>query len=479
MNLIDFLRKNVENYGDKVAVIDKSREITFYQLYEEVKKFSNNLDILNQEEIISLISENSISFIIAYLGIINSGKIVHLISPDISEINLFNQLKSSKSKNIICNQLTKNKISNFNSIKATIFDIEEILFKKYNKKIKFDVNEYAYLIYTSGTTSEPKGVIISHSMIEFTTKNIVKVLDYSNSDVDLLPLPLNHSFGLGCLHTSLYVGSTLVLLKNASNLEEMLDSLKKYKITTLAAIPATLTKILIFENKKMEDYFSEIRLIITNSTAIPKKTVIQFKEILKKGNLATYYGLTEASRSTFMIFDKNNHREESVGKCSPNVEIKIVNKEKNNLKLGDIFIKGENVIKKYWNNVEANKNIFESWLKTGDTGYFDEGGYLFLNGRSDEIINVGGEKVTPNEIEETIKNIPGVEDVVAFGIEHEIFGQTIKLNVIKSKNSDIDKAQILSYCIKNLEKFKIPSKIDFVQNIPKTDYGKVKRFMLK
>ena len=479
MNLIDFLRKNVENYGDKVAVIDKSREITFYQLYEEVKKFSNNLDILNQEEIISLISENSISFIIAYLGIIYSGKIVHLISPDISEINLFNQLKSSKSKNIICNQLTKNKISNFNSIKATIFDIEEILFKKYNKKIKFDVNEYAYLIYTSGTTSEPKGVIISHSMIEFTTKNIVKVLDYSNSDVDLLPLPLNHSFGLGCLHTSLYVGSTLVLLKNASNLEEMLDSLKKYKITTLAAIPATLTKILIFENKKMEDYFSEIRLIITNSTAIPKKTVIQFKEILKKGNLATYYGLTEASRSTFMIFDKNNHREESVGKCSPNVEIKIVNKEKNNLKLGDIFIKGENVIKKYWNNVEANKNIFESWLKTGDTGYFDEGGYLFLNGRSDEIINVGGEKVTPNEIEETIKNIPGVEDVVAFGIEHEIFGQTIKLNVIKSKNSDIDKAQILSYCIKNLEKFKIPSKIDFVQNIPKTDYGKVKRFMLK
>ena len=479
MNLIDFLRKSVENYGDKVAIIENDKKITFYQLHEEVKKFSNNLDVLNQEEIISLISENSISFIIAYLGIINSGKIVHLISPDISEINLFNQLKSSKSKNIICNQLTKNKISNFNSIKATIFDIEEILFKKNNKKIKFDTNEHAYLIYTSGTTSEPKGVIISHSMIEFTTKNIVKVLDYSNSDTDLLPLPLNHSFGLGCLHTSLYVGSTLVLLKNASNLEEILESLKKYKITTLAAIPATLTKILNFENEKIEDYFSQIRLIITNSTAIPKKTVIQFKEILKKGNLATYYGLTEASRSTFMIFDKNNHREESVGKCSPNVEIKIVNKEKNNLKLGDIYIKGENVIKKYWNNIEANKNIFENWLKTGDTGYFDEEGYLFLNGRSDEIINVGGEKVTPNEIEQTIKNIPGIDDVVAFGIKHEIFGQTIKLNVIKSKNSDIDKAQILSYCMKNLEKFKIPSKIDFVKNIPKTDYGKVKRFMLK
>ena len=479
MNLIDFLKKNVENHGDKIAVIDNEKEITFIELYEKVEKFSNNIKILNQEKIISLISENSISFIIAYLGIINSGKIVHLISPEISEINLFNQLKSSKSKNIICNQLMKKKILNFNSIKTTIFDIEEILLKHNNKEIESSLNKLAYLIYTSGTTAEPKGVTVSHSMIEFTTKNIVKVLGYSNSDTDLLPLPLNHSFGLGCIHTSLYVGSTLVLLKNASNLEEILESLKKYKITTLAAIPATLTKILNFENKKLEDYFSEIRLIITNSTAIPKKTVIQFKEILKKGNLATYYGLTEASRSTFMVFDKNNQREESVGKCSPNVEIKIVNKEENNLKLGDIFIKGENVIKKYWNNVEADKNIFENWLKTGDTGYFDNEGYLFLKGRSDEIINVGGEKVMPIEIEQTIKNIPGVEDAVAFGVEHEIFGQTIKLNIIKSKNSDIDKAQILSYCIKNLERFKIPSKIDFVEKIPKTDYGKVKRFMLK
>ena len=180
-----------------------------------------------------------------------------------------------------------------------------------------------------------------------------------------------------------------------------------------------------------------------------------------------------------MIFNESNQREESVGKCSPNVKIEIVNEEKNNLKIGDILIKGDNVIKKYWNNIEADKNIFDGWLKTGDTGYFDKEGYLFLKGRNDEIINVGGEKVMPIEIEQSVKNISGVEDAVAFGIVHEVFGQTIKLNVIKSKNSDIDKSQILSHCIKNLEKFKIPSKIDFVEKIPKTDYGKVKRFMLK
>ena len=99
MNLIDFLRKNVENHGNKVAIIDNDDEITFLELYKKVEKFSNNIKELDHERIVSLVSENSISFIIAYLGLIYSGKIVHLISPEISETNLFNQLKSSKSKN--------------------------------------------------------------------------------------------------------------------------------------------------------------------------------------------------------------------------------------------------------------------------------------------------------------------------------------------------------------------------------------------
>ena len=117
-------------------------------------------------------------------------------------------------------------------------------------------------------------------------------------------------------------------------------------------------------------------------------------------------------------------------------------------------------------------------MRTGDLGHIDDG-YLYLLGRTDDVINIGGEKVLPDEIEKIVKQIDGVDDVVAFGIDHEIFGQVIKLHVIKSSNSTLDKTTILHYCIKHLEKYKIPSKIDFVTNIPQTDYGKVKRFMLK
>ena len=474
MNIINFLENCVEKYPTKIALVDEERDLTFQQLYQEVQNFSSRIAFLNKN-VISLVAENSLSFIIGYLGIINSGKIAHLIPPEISEFNLLNQIRSADSEAIICSNTAKKNL-NYTSVKIPLFEFSEIKSQSASDGNNFKVNDLAYLIYTSGTTSEPKGVAVSHAMTEFTTKNIVKELGYSNSDVDVLPLPMYHSFGLGCFHTSLCVGSTLVLLKNANNLECVLESLKKYNATTLAAIPATLTKFLKFDRSVLENYFANIRLVITNSTLVPKNTVQNFKQILKKGNLATYYGLTEASRSTFMIFDKNNGREESVGRAAPGVEIKIVNENNND---GEIWIKGNNVIKKYWNNVKADKNIVDGWLQTGDIGYFDEERYLFLKGRNDDIINVGGEKITPYEIEEVVKQIPEVEDVAAFGIEHEIFGQVVKLNVVKSKNSDLDKSKILTHCMKNLEKFKIPSKIDFVESLPKTDYGKVKRFMLK
>lgn len=479
MTVINYLENNVKNHPEKVAIIDDGHHLTFQELSQKVQDFSSIVATLSENDVISLISENSAEFLIAYLGIVNSGRIAHLIPTEISEQNLKNQLKSANCDAVICSSTVKKNLSNFISIKVPLFEFDELSSKSASGVKTLKKNDLAYLIYTSGTTAEPKGVAVSHAMTEFTTKNIVRILDYFKSDIDLLPLPLYHSFGLGCFHTSLCVGSTLVLLKNANNLQNILESLKKHSATTLAVIPATLTKLLQFDTNILEDHFSNTRLIMTNSTPIPKNTVLKFKEILKKGHLATYYGLTEASRSTFMIFDEASHREESVGKAAPGVDVKIVNDPDDDSKTGEVWIKGNNVIKKYWNNPNADKKIVNGWLRTGDVGYFDEEQYLFLIGRNDDMINVGGEKIAPYEIEETIKQISGVEDVVAFGIKHEVFGQTIKLNIVKSKDSDLDKSKILTHCMKNLEKFKIPTKIDFVESIPKTDYGKVKRFMLK
>jgi long-chain acyl-CoA synthetase len=240
-------------------------------------------------------------------------------------------------------------------------------------------------------------------------------------------------------------------------------------------VPATLIKLLKFHKNQIQNELKDLRLLITNSTFIPPEIVSQYKKILKNGNLATYYGLTEASRSTFMIFENHLNNNTSVGKPAPNVEIKIENKYND---IGEIWIKGSNVIKEYWNSSVDNQNFIDDWIKTGDLGYFDKDGFLYLSGRLDDVVNIGGEKVFPEYVEKIIKQNNDIEDVVIIGQKHNVLGHTLKAFVKLNPQSTLKKSDILSFCLKNLEKHMVPLKIELVDEFPVTDYGKIKRFLL-
>ena len=475
MNTIDnFLNNSCKANPDKLALIDDNSKFSYFDLASEVKKSSSFLNQFPEKSVISLLFDNTNEFVISYLGVINSGCIAHLIPTGISQSNLTQQISSAQPALVLSSD------SHFSKIKEIeLKNLEKLKFSEI-KEISSDIrmsspNDYAYLIYTSGTTSTPKGVPISHYSCDFSTKNIAKTLKYSSDDVNLLPLSMSHSFGLGCLHTSLFVGSTLVLQKNP-NIDNILNSVKKYEITTLAAIPSTLSNIVSNSSNDSLNLLSDLRLIITNSTFFPPETIRKLKTILKTGIVATYYGLTEASRSTFMIFD-DDKKIESVGKPSNNIEIKLDTKDKNN-DIGEIWIRGPNVLDNYWKK-EYSENKFNDWLKTGDLGKFDDDGFLYILGRVDDLINISGEKVYPQEIERIVKVLSGIDEVVAVPMKHKSFGEVVKLFVKKSADSVITPGEILAHCIKNLERFKVPAKIEFVEDFPRTDYGKIKRFMLK
>ena len=474
MNTIDkFLDNSCKTNPTKLALIDDNSKFSYLDLKNKVEKFSSFLNQFPEKSVISLLFDNTSEFVISYLGVINSGCIAHLISTGISESNLNQQILSAQPALVLSSD------SYFSKIKEIeLKNLEKLKFSEV-KDTSSDIrtpssNDYAYLIYTSGTTSTPKGVPISHFSCDFSTKNIAKTLQYSSNDIDLLPLPMSHSFGLGCLHTSLYVGSTLVLQKNP-NIENILNSIKKYEITTLAAVPSTLSNIISNSSDDSLNLLSNLRLIITNSTFFPPPTIRKLKTILKTGVVATYYGLTEASRSTFMIFN-DDKKIESVGKPSDGIKIKIHKKDDDDA--GEIWIYGPNVLDNYWKK-EYSENKSDDWLKTGDLGKFDDDGFLYILGRVDDLINISGEKVYPQEIERIVKVLSGIDEVVAIPMKHKSFGEVVKLFVKKSVNSEISSSDILTHCIKNMERFKVPAKIEFVEDFLRTDYGKIKRFMLK
>ena len=475
MNTIDnFFHNSCKANPNKLALVDDNSKFSYSELESEVKKFSSFLNQFPKKSVISLLFDNTSEFVISYLATINSGCIAHLIPTGISESNLNQQLLSAQPALILSSDIHFSKTK-----KIELKNLEKLKFSDV-KETSSDIqtpssNDYAYLIYTSGTTSTPKGVPISHASCVFSTKNIANTLQYSSNDIDLLPLPMSHSFGLGCLHTSLYVGSTLVLQKNPS-IENILNSIKKYEITTLAAVPSTLSNIISNGSNDSLNLLSNLRLIITNSTFFPPPTIRKLKTFLKTGMVATYYGLTEASRSTFMIFN-DDKKIESVGKPSDGIEIKIHTENKDD-NTGEIWIHGPNVLDNYWKK-EYSENISDNWLKTGDLGKFDDEGFLYILGRVDDLINISGEKVYPQEIERIVKVLSGIDEVVAIPMKHKSFGEVVKLFVKKSIDSEITSSTILTHCIKNLERFKVPAKIEFVEDFPRTDYGKIKRFMLK
>ncbi len=268
-----------------------------------------------------------------------------------------------------------------------------------------------------------------------------------------------------------------MIIHKTIEIPQILDSIENYNASTLAAIPSTLSKLVSNSFNDSSNILSDLRLIITNSTFLPPETTKKLKKILKNGKVATYYGLTEASRSTFMIFDDDDNIE-SVGKPSNGISLKLVSNNDEST-IGEIWIKGNNVVGKYWNEKHTKENIDNGWLKTGDLGRIDNDGCLYILGRVDDLINISGEKVYPQEIERVVKVLSGIDDVVAIPMKHKIFGEVIKLFVKKTAESNISKTDILTHCIKNLERFKVPAKIEFVEDFPRTDYGKIKRFMLK
>ena len=473
--ILDFFDRSLHKFPNKTAVITKEKRCTYEELNQFADSIASALSKYPQKSVISIIMENSVDAIASYLGTLRSGCIAHLISHTASKHNLSEQLNSAEPKLILGAKSSLDKIET--SIDKTDFDTVMIN-QIYENKRKNHPEDIAYLIYTSGTTSKPKGVSVSNLNVAFTTQNIVNVLGYTEIDKDVLPLPLSHSFGLGCLHASFCVGSTLILHKNTMNPLEIFESVKEYEATTFAAVPATLTKLLNEYPDRLEQYFSNLRLVITNSTTIPQETVMSFRQILKRGKLATYYGLTEASRSTFMIFDSAG-KESSVGTPAPGVQIKLVDENNHETNDGQIWIKGSNVIKNYWHDEIFDNGIVDGWLKTGDLGYFDNDRYLYLKGRVDDVINVAGEKVNPLEVERIVKLLVDIEEAVAIGIKHESFGQTVKLFVKKITDSPITKSDIIGHCIKNLERYKVPTHIEFVDDFPRTEYGKIKRFMLQ
>lgn len=345
-----------------------------------------------------------------------------------------------------------------------------------------DEQQLALLLSTSGSTGQPKIVMLSHDNVVSNAMNHGERIAYTHSDVFLITMPVHFSSTivtqiLSCIYlkTNFFI-STLPLMSRA-----MMNYIKRFGISAFSCVPTMIISLINEMEHNRTPPFDQIRTIVISGAALHRDTLKKASHYFPSAHFIQTYGLTEASPRVSMMNRTDNYL--SAGHAVDGVLIQIVDEmgvRLANQEVGEIWVKGRNIMLGYYQNIDATQKVLSNgWLKTGDLGYLDENDRLHIVGREKNIIIVGGSNVYPEEIEEALSHIPQIDEVIVVGEEDEIFGE-VPIAYIKLMNGTSLAAKVIrKYCQTYLSNYKIPRRFYSVDHIPKTNTGKLHRAKMK
>lgn len=343
-------------------------------------------------------------------------------------------------------------------------------------------DDLALILYTSGTTGMPKGVMLSHASLLANAESVVAYLGLGSNDSVLSVLPFYYAYGASVLHTHLIRGARVHLEKNLVFPNLIAEALAVHRITGFSGVPSTFALLLNYGELGNRD-LSCLRYLTQAGGAMSPALIRKLRMALPHPRLFVMYGQTEAtSRLTWLPPERLEEKIGSVGIPVNGVALKIIRDDGTTAatgETGDIWVSGPNVMLGYWNNVDATRDVLrDGWLRTGDMGRLDGDGYLFIAGRRSDMIKTGAHRVHPNDVEEAIAELPGVIEAAVVGVDDEVMGQVIKAFVVVETLTDRGADRIKAHCRATLPPYKVPKHIEFVAALPRTASGKVRRVQL-
>ena len=502
--IIHCLKKSVSRYPDLEAVVYKDHRITYKQLWAMVCSVVNYLHSqgIERGDRVGLLIENSPEYIAVYYGVLAAGGVTVGLNTTAKASDLINWLEHCEARFLFSSinhpefdviakkhidQLKVIGIGNYHNDHKSVCnlwsEIDDKSLLEVDMSMVVDIMSPASIIYTSGTTGSPKGVTLSHRNLISNTRSIIQYLGLSNKDSIVSVLPFYYSYGNSVMHTHLAVGAKLVLENSFMYPHKVLEKIVEENVTGFSGVPSLYS--LLLSRTKLKDYdLSKVRYMTQAGGAMAPASIIRLLEEIPTVNFYVMYGQTEGTaRLSYLppenIFEKMG----SIGKAIPGVTLEI-HDENNNIcppgVTGEICANGDNIMIGYWNAPEeTRKVIVDSWLKTGDLAHYDEDGFLYIDGRSSDMIKTGANRISPKEIEEVISCLVEVEEVAVVGVPDELLGQVIKAVIVPTSKSALEKKTVQAHCRKNLSLYKIPKIIEFTNELPKTSSGKVKRYLLQ
>jgi len=341
--------------------------------------------------------------------------------------------------------------------------------------VQTDDDEVAALVYTSGTTSRPKGVMQTHYSLYYTAINVEATIDYPQDAVNMAMLPLCHSYGIGTMNAAFLRRKGCTVVLRQFQVQKLFEAIEKYKVLSVAAVPTMYIYMLAFPDHAKYN-LSSVKYYICGSAPLSFDTWKQFKERFGR-EIAEGWGLTEACANNSLNPLSGRKKVGSIGLPIKGIELKIFDdqgKEAPQGQEGEIVVRGPMVMKGYWNQPEATAEVIRNgWLHTGDIGYVDSDGFYFITDRKKDIIIKGGENISPRTIEEVLYAHPAVAEASAVGMHDAVYGEEIKAFVTLKPGRTACVLDILNHCKEKLKRFFVPKEIVILSEMPKSLIGKI------
>jgi acyl-CoA synthetase (AMP-forming)/AMP-acid ligase II len=343
----------------------------------------------------------------------------------------------------------------------------------------FKQDDPACILYTSGTSSRPKGVVLSHGNLASNTASIVRYLGLNHEDSIVTVLPFYYSYGSSVLNTHVLAGARLILEKNLVYPHAVVENLARERATGFAGVPSTFA--LLLSRVKLHEYdLSALRYVTQAGGAMPAALTQKLREALPRTSVFVMYGQTEATaRLSYLPPEHLERKPGSVGIAIPGVTLEVRNEQGSAAamdEVGEVWASGPNVMLGYWRNDSATADVKrDGWLKTGDMGRVDSEGFLYLVGRRSDMIKSGAHRIHPQDIEDAIAELPQVREVAVVGVEDALLGQSIRAFVVLADAAVLSPMQIQAHCRERLANYKIPKTVTIVASLPRTASGKIRR----
>ena len=357
-------------------------------------------------------------------------------------------------------------------------DYDELYFADDTGEIEpVNADDTAVIIYTSGTTGKPKGAELTHFQLYMNCTVAGELFGFRDDDIGVAVLPMFHVFGLSSvLNTAVRFGGTLVLIPRFEP-DAVLDAIARYRCTIFSGVP-TMYYTLLQADVASRD-LSSLRVGISGGAAIPGEVIRAFEEKFPGVVILEGYGLSETASTTTFNVSAEQRKVLSIGKPIWGVEVRVVDEQDKPLppgseNIGEIVIRGHNVMKGYYGNLAATAEAFRGgWFHTGDLAYADEDGYLFVVDRKKDMLIRGGYNVYPREIEEVLFGHPAVAEAAVVGKADPKLGEEILAFVVPKPGAEADPDDIMAYCRERLAAYKYPREVRIAEDLPKGPTGKI------